>query len=118
VRFVALGAALAGGVCLVAHLFVGPDPLAWVGLALLGVAVAVVGGSLVRQPWLVLVTAAGSVGLAWASLEALRAVAPDRELEGVVGGLATLCVAVAMLRPAAEPSRREEGADRPGNHRH
>ena len=90
-----------------------PTPLAWVGLGLLAVAVAVVGAGLVRESWLTVVSAAGSVALSWAVLEVLRDVAPDRELEAVVGGLATLCVAVAMMRRATPAVP----VERPGNHR-
>lgn len=97
-RRVALAAALVGGVVLVANLYVDRDAVSWAGLALLGVAVAVVGAGLVRVAWLRLVSAAGSVALSWAVLESVREVAPDRELEAVLGGLATLCVAIATVR--------------------
>ena len=110
VRIVALGAALAGGACLVANLFVDHDALAVAGLVVLAVAVAVVGARLVRAPWLAVVCAAGAVALAWAVLEVLREAVPDLELEAVVGGVATLCVAVATMRPHPAPQR-------PGNHR-
>ncbi|MDO9455327.1 hypothetical protein [Nocardioides sp.] len=112
-RVVALGAALAGGVCLVAHLFLDVDVLSWLGLGLLGVAAAAVGAGLVRARWLAVVTATGAIALAWAVLELAHDLAPDRAVEAAVGGLASLCVAVAMLRrpdPAGQ-------AGRPGNHR-
>ena len=110
-RVGAMGAALGGGVCLVANLWVDLTALTWTGLALLGVAVVVVGASLVRRPWLAVVAAAGSVTLAASVLDVARSGAPDREVDAVVGGLATLCVAVAMLRGPAAPR------PRPGNHR-
>ena len=54
-------------------------------------------------------------------VQVLRDAAPDREVEAVVGGLATACVAVAMLRrstPSATPSAGPATATpRPGNHR-
>lgn len=112
-RVVALGAALVGGVALVVTLFVDADALTWVGLGLLAVAIAVVGAGLVRAWWLMLVTAAGAVALGWALLETARDLAPDREVDAVVGGIATLCVAVAVLRGSRRPAR----AERPGNHR-
>ncbi|MCW2815788.1 MAG: hypothetical protein JWN84_3243 [Nocardioides sp.] len=113
VRVVALGAALVGGVGLVAHLFVDAGVLWWTGLALLGVAVAVVGAGLARVPWLAAITAAGAVVLAWAVLETARNAVPDPQLGAVVGGIATLVVAVTVLRrpPAGHPTTR------PGNHR-
>lgn len=107
---VALGAALVGGVCLVANLFVDADALARAGLGLLCVAIAVVGAGLVREAWLMVVSSAGSVALSWAVYEALRDVAPDLQLEAAVGGVATLCVALAVLRPSKPVTR-------PGNHR-
>lgn len=123
VKVVALDAALVGGVCLVAHLFVDVALLTAVGLVLVGVAVLVVGAGLARARWLTLVTGAGAVALAWAVLEMARELAPDRDVEAVVGGLATLCVAIAVLRPGpgspgspAGPAGRPAGT-RAGNHR-
>ncbi|WP_345455425.1 hypothetical protein [Nocardioides marinquilinus] len=100
--------ALVGGVLLVVHLFVVADWLSWTGLGLVGLAVALAASRLGRAPWLSLVCAAGALGLAWAVLETGRELGPDREVEAVVGGLATLAVAVAVMRT---PVRR------PGNHR-
>ncbi len=107
---VALGAAMVGGACLVGNLFVGSDPLGWAGLGLIGLALAVLGAGLVRQAWLSPICAAGALALGWAVLEIARAAAPERQLHAVLGGGASLCVAVVtMRRPAA--------AERPGNHR-
>jgi hypothetical protein len=113
VRYVALGAGLLGGIGLVANLFVDRDELGWVGLGLIGVAVAVAGAGLVREAWLKLVCAAGSVALGWSLLEVLHEAAADRTVDAVAGGLTTLCVAVAVVR---RPARPEEPARR-GNHR-
>lgn len=110
---VVLGAALLGGVCLVANLFVGAAALSGVGLVLLAVAVAAIGASLVRATWLMAITASGAVALGWAVLEVLRDVAPDRQVEALVGGCATLYVAVAVLRAPRGGSR----TTRRGNHR-
>ena len=111
VRVLVLGAALVGGICLVARLFVDAAALEWVGLVLLAVAVGAAATGLVRQPWLAAVAGAGSVALAYAVLETARSVGPDREVVAVAGGLATLCVAGALVRG---PRRQ---VDRPGNHR-
>ncbi|WP_148611690.1 hypothetical protein [Nocardioides rubriscoriae] len=108
-----MGAALVGGVCLVANLFVDADLLSVVGLVLVSVAVAVAGAGLVRAWWLTIVCGAGSVALALAVLAVLRDAAPDREVDAVLGGVATLCVAVALLRRP----RPEVAVARPGNHR-
>lgn len=116
-RVVALGAALAGGVGLVAHLFVDSGVLWWTGFALLAVAVAVVGAGLARVPWLAAVTAVGAVVLSWAVLETARDAFPDPQLGAVVGGLATLAVAVAVLRPAPATGPTTRPTTRPGNHR-
>ena len=121
-RALALGSALAGGVFLVGNLFVDADALTWIGLALLAVAVAVVGAGLARAAWLAAVTAVGSVALAAAVLEVGREIAPDRTVEAVAGGLATLCVAVALLRghraePGQGPAPTRPASTRPGNHR-
>ena len=124
-RVVALGAALTGGVALVAHLFVDVDVLTWIGLGLLGIAVAVVGVGLTRTWWLAVVTGLGAPALGWAVLEVARDAAPDREVEAVLGGLATLCVAVAVLRSSRQPDAptdtptktTETTPRRRGNHR-
>ncbi len=102
-----MAAALLGGICLVAHLFADAATLMGAGLALLAVAAALVGAGIVRQPWLAVITAGGSVALGWAVLEVARELAPDREAEAVLGGLASLCVAIGVMR---RPPRR-------GNHR-
>ncbi len=109
-RQVTLAAALLGGVLLVANLFVDADALAWAGLALVGLAVAALGARLVEQPWLAVITAAGSVALGWAVLAVLNEAVDGRQLDAAVGGVATLGVAVAVMR---SPTAR----DRPGNHR-
>ncbi len=116
-RIIALGAALLGGVALVAHLFVDADALTWAGLLLVGLAAAVAGARLARAWWLTLVTGSGSVALGWAVLEAARESAPDRDVEAVVGGLATLCVAVAVLRPPRAPDPDQGDVAHRGNHR-
>jgi hypothetical protein len=117
VGVVASGAALVGGVALVAHLFVGVAALAWVGLGLVGIAVAVLGAGLARAWWLALLTGLGALALGWALLEVVRDVASDREVDAVVGGLATLGVAVAVLRSSRRPGPAASGAGHPGNHR-
>jgi hypothetical protein len=98
VRFVVLGAALLGGVCLVADLFVMADLLDAVGLVLVGLAVAGVGAGLARGPLLRIVCAAGSVALGWSVLQVLHDVADPHQVDAGVGGLATLCVAAMVLR--------------------
>ncbi|MEO9324270.1 hypothetical protein ABFT23_12325 [Nocardioides sp. C4-1] len=117
-RLVALGSALAGGMCLVANLFVDVEALSWVGLGLVGLAVLVAGARLVRAPWLAVVSGVGSLALAWALLETLRDEVPSsaREVEAIAGGVATLGVALAVLRrtPATPGTG---GAARAGNHR-
>lgn len=121
-RVLGLGAALVGGICLVANRFVDVDPLSWLGSALLAVAVLVAGAGLARAWWLTVVTGLGAVALAWALLEVAYDAAADRDVEAVAGGLATLCVAVAVLRPArpapGSGARSGAGPTPPrGNHR-
>ena len=116
-RILALGGALVGGVALVTHLFVDVDALTWAGLALVGLAVAVVGAGLARAWWLALVTGLGAAALAWTVLEVAREAVPERDVEAVVGGLATLCVAVAVLRSPRVPDAGDGGVARRGNHR-
>ena len=112
-RFVVLGAALLGGVCLVANLFVMADVLDVGGLVLVGLALAGAGAGLARVPLLRVVCAAGSVALGWSLLEVLHDVVDPHQVDAAVGGLATLCVAAAVLlgRPAAA------AAPPRGNHR-
>ncbi len=109
-RVVALTAGLLGGIAWVANLWVEQDAVSWAGLALLAVAVAAVGAELVRQPWLQLISAVGSVALVVSVVEVLRAEVDDRPLEGVVGAAATLAVALAVW---GGPGRNSSG-----NHRH
>lgn len=96
-RIVAMAAALVGGVSWVANMFIDLAPLLWAGYALLGVALAAVGSSLVRQLWLKTIAAVGTVGLTGSVVELARDATDDRLLEGVLGGVATLLVALSLL---------------------
>ncbi|WP_134766817.1 hypothetical protein [Nocardioides sp. 1609] len=92
------GAALLGGIVLVAHLFVADQRFGWVGWGLVGVAVALAGAGLARPRVLALMGAIGALTLGWAVLEVGHELASERQLGAVVGGLATLSVAVTVLR--------------------
>ncbi|QCW51826.1 hypothetical protein FE634_17960 [Nocardioides dongxiaopingii] len=92
------GAALLGGIVLVAHLFVADQRFGWVGWGLVAVAVALAGAAVARPPLLALVGAVGAVALGWAVLEVGQELASERQLGAVVGGLATASVAIAVLR--------------------
>ncbi|WP_139977508.1 hypothetical protein [Nocardioides litoris] len=132
VRQLALGAALVGGIALVAHLYVDSAALAWGGRGLLAVAVALAGATLGRQAWLQAVCAAGAVALAGSLHLLLIDLGPRMQVEAVVGGLATLVVGVLVMRPtparptappspSPSPSSAPSPAPspaRPGNHRH
>ncbi len=103
-RILVTAAALLGGVCWVAHMFVDAGALVWLGMVLLGLALAVVGAGLVRAPWVRAVAAAGSVALAGGLVELGRNTAEDRVFLGIVGGSATLVVAATVvLRPRGNP---------------
>lgn len=119
IRSVALGSALLGAMAWVANLFVGLAGLSSAGLVLLGSACVLAGAGLVRQVWLALITGPGACALAWSLLELTRhwvdastgLDADHRVLEGVVGALVGLVVAIGVTRePRAVPQRR-------GNHR-
>ena len=102
-RTLALSAALLGGIAWVANLYVDAGALSLTGTVLLGVAVVVVGSRLARQAWLAVVAAAGSLLLAWSLLGLLRDQLPDGVLEAALGGVASLSVAVAVVRGPRHP---------------
>ncbi len=93
-----MGAALLGGASWVAHYFVVEPALSWAGAALLTIALAAVGVGLVRQLWLKLIAAAGAVLLAWSVIELAREAGNDDLVQLVAGGIATLLVAIAVMR--------------------
>ena len=101
VRLVATAAALLGGVCWVAHYFVDQAALLWTGGVLLAVATAALGASLVRHPGIKVVAAVGAVLLAASVVELMRGAADDLVVELVVGGAATLLVALSLVRRPA-----------------
>ena len=115
-RTAQLSAGLMGGVAWVANLFVDSDALSVIGTVLLGLAVLVVGGRQARQTWLSVITAAGSVALFWSLLELLRDVYDDRVLEAVLGGVASLVVAIVVARSPGGSGLDRAVAKR-GNHR-
>lgn len=103
-RGVAMGTALVGGTCWVANLFVDEPALSVTGLVLVLVAVAAVGAGLVRKAWVGVVSASGSAALTWSVIELLRGSADDRTLEAVLGGVATVLVALAVVRRPVRPA--------------
>ncbi|CAN5645034.1 hypothetical protein BH11ACT8_BH11ACT8_24040 [soil metagenome] len=115
-RPVVLTAALLGGMVWVADLFVDRVALSVTGAVLLGASVLFWGAGLVRQAWLAAITGAGAVILAWSILSLLRDAADDRVLEGVLGGLASLLVAVGVARGPREARASATGRTA-GNHR-
>lgn len=102
VRLVATVAALLGGAAWVANYFVDVDLLPWTGAVLLGLAAAAVGSSLVRHPGIKIVSALGALLLAgsvfWLVYDS---VSDPAVVHLVAGGLATLLVAVSLLRRPA-----------------
>lgn len=124
VRTCALAAALLGGICWVTHLFVDVATLGWAGAVLLGLALALLGSGLSRLPAVAAVAALGAVGLGWSLLELVRDLGESRTVDAVVGALATLAVAAAVLLPGSAPQQppdrgrahRQDSSSR-GNHR-
>lgn len=98
VRTLILTAALLGGASWVANLYVDAAALSVVGAVLLGLAVLLVGARLAGRAWLRVVAAAGALLLAWSVLGLVRDGVADDLLEAVVGGAASLLVAIAVAR--------------------
>ncbi len=122
-----LAAALLGGICWVAHVFIDVAALTWVGSGLLLVAAGLVGAGLSRLPWLAVVSGIGAAALWWCLVDLVRGVASDRVVEGVLGATVALAVGLAVLTPTrgATPVRRSSPQLQPrhascaprGNHR-
>ena len=116
VRPCALAAALLGGICWVAHLFVGGVELWWAGSVLLVVAGFACGALTARLPWVGVVAGLGSAGLGWALVALARSLGDVRLVEGVVGAGAALLVGIAVAVTGSLDPEPHPGPHR-GNHR-
>lgn len=104
-RVLAAAAGLLGGACWVVRWVAGEgaawsDAASWTGLALIGVALAVVGAGLVNRSavWLRVIVAIAFPLLVWSVLSVLRGAGDGRVLDGVVGVLAILLALVDLVR--------------------
>lgn len=98
---------LLGGGVWVARTVVGEDPalVYWVGLALLGVAFATAGASLVKKGtwWLRLIVAVAFPALVWSIYAAIRPATDALAMDAVSGGLAVLFFVVLWWASPAPP---------------
>jgi hypothetical protein len=124
-RVLALVTGLLGGGCWVARwgadLAGSPptwsDTVYWVGLGLLGLALACAGGGLVSRSagWLRLIVALAFPLLVWSVYAVVKGDADDVRLDGVLGGVA-IVASVALFALASrhaagsEPPRRSHGS--------
>ncbi|CAN5405350.1 hypothetical protein BH09ACT12_BH09ACT12_37250 [soil metagenome] len=117
----ALAAALIGGICWVANLFVDSEALSWAGSLLLAAAAGLVGARLAKMVWLAAIAGVGTAVLCWSLAELARRLAEVRVVEGVLGAGAALVVGIAMALPARVDDGRSEvrhaSARSAGNHR-
>lgn len=104
-RTLACFAFFTGGLVWVGRYFLGDDPAAlyWVGLAVLGVALAAAGASLVKKGtwWLRLIVGTALPVLVWSLYSAVRPVGDELLVDAICGGVA---VVVAVLVVALAPS--------------
>lgn len=106
-RAVAAAAGLLGGACWVVRWVADPswaDAAHWVGLGVLGVALAGVGAGLVSSSatWLRVIVAVALPLLVWSVYSVVKGSGDDLGLDGVLGALAMLGSAVMLVRARGE----------------